>query len=170
MRTVGCGLDAGAFPDAGLVPCKIDAAVPGRETVIAACLVEGTATALRCFARSRGDSICAATVSSIFADPTIMDLGRGFRAAVLRGLLGTACVLVVSFALTGSTIDTGLGVLFRLFRGRIGVVAGLGSIKVTAGDVGVADLGLYAWKTSGPRDRLSDSCTLNISSCIDERS
>jgi hypothetical protein len=44
---------------------------------------------LRSFARSRGESICEASVSRTFAEPTIIDLGRGLRVAVVRGFRGT---------------------------------------------------------------------------------
>jgi hypothetical protein len=66
----------------------------GREISALFCGVGIVAPVLRSFARSRGESICEASVSRTFAEPTIMDLGRGLRAAVVRGLRGTAWALV----------------------------------------------------------------------------
>ena len=164
---VGGGFDAfGAV----LLPCSVDTAVPGREVVRAACWVDET---LRCFARSLCESSCEAIVSSIFAEPTTMDFGRGLRVAVLRGLLGTGAGAVPvsdSLGLAGAYMETGLvfcfiaplgrAVVDELVTSRAGAVAGLV----------VAALELFtAWKTSGPRDRLRLSCTLYMSSCMDER-
>ena len=107
---VGGGFDAfGAV----LLPCSVDAAVPGREVVDTACRVDET---LRCFAQSFCGSSCEAIVSSIFAEPTTMDFGRGLRAAVLMGLLGTtACTVPVSdsFDLAGAYMETGLALFFN---------------------------------------------------------
>jgi hypothetical protein len=129
--------------------------------------------ALRCFTRSPSESSCEAIVSSIFAEPTTMDFGRGLRVAVLMGLLGTAaCTVPVSgsFDLAGAYMDIGLVFFFNSPVGRA-VVDGL--VTSWAGAVagrGVAGLELFtAWKTSGPRDRLRLSCTLYMSSCMDER-
>lgn len=65
------------------------------------------AAVLRSFARSRGESICEATISRTFAEPTTIDLGRGFRVAVLSGLRGTACVVPIAFGLGGPTTERG---------------------------------------------------------------
>ena len=128
---VGGGFDA--F-EAVLLPCAVDAAVPGREVVSAACWVD---EALRCFARSLCESSCEAIVSSIFAEPTTMDFGRGLRVAVLMGLLGTAaCTVVISgsFDLAGAYMETGLVFVFNapgrtvvdeLVTSRAGAVVGL---------------------------------------------
>lgn len=132
MRIVGGGFDAfGAV----LLPCAVDAAVPGRGVVSAGCWVD---EALRCFARSLCGSSCEAIVSSIFAEPTTMDFGRGLRVAVLMGLLGTAaCTVPVSGSsdLAGAYMETGLVFFFnasgravvdKLVTSRAGAVAGLG--------------------------------------------
>jgi hypothetical protein len=166
VRIVGGGFDAfGAV----LLPCSVDAAVPGREVVGAACWVD---EALRCFARSLCESSCEAIVSSIFAEPTTMDFGRGLRVAVLMGLRGTAaCTVLVSdsFGLAGAYMEIGL-VFFFNAPGRAVVDELVTSRANAIAGRGVAGLELFtAWKTSGPRDRLRLSCTLYMSSCMDER-
>lgn len=131
VRMVGGGFDAFGTV---LLPCAVDAAVPGREVVGATCWVD---EALRCFARSLCESSCEAIVSSIFAEPTTMDFGRGLRVAVLMGLLGTAaCTVPVSdsFDLAGAYMETGLVFVFNapgravvdeLVTSRAGAVVGL---------------------------------------------
>lgn len=130
---------------------------------------------LRSFARSRGESICEAIVSRIFAEPTIIDLGLGLRAAVFRGLLGTACVVLIPFALTGSIVETGPVVE----TGRVTLTPPLLlcfasdalGFAVSVVDNGVVGLMPFFWRVkSGPSERFRDSCTLNMSSCIEERS
>jgi hypothetical protein len=167
VRIVGGGLDAlGAV----LFSCSVDAAVPGREVVSTACWFD---EALRCFARSLCESSCEAIVSNIFAEPITMDFGRGLRVAVLRGLRGTtACAVPVSdsFDLAEAYMETGLVFFFNAPIGRAVVDEPVTSRAGAVAGLGVAGLELFtAWKTSGPRDRLRLSCTLYISSCMDER-
>jgi hypothetical protein len=150
VRIVGCGLDAGCIARVARPGARdADAAVPGREAVGLVCVFEGVAAALRSFARSRGESICEATASRTFAEPTITDFGRGLRAVLLSGRRGTACTLLSPFKLA----DPDATVL----------------VAVTVGDTGVTRPLARFSKASGPSDRFSDSCILYMSSCIDER-
>lgn len=153
---------------AAVLARDVDAAVPGREVVGPFCAGAGLAAALRSFARSRGESMCEAIVSRTFAEPTIMDFGRGLRSAALIRRLRTVSVFLVSSAFGGPTMETGLALFFGLPLEWL-ITVGLYSVGATAGDSGVIGLLPPDWKASGPSDRFIDSCILNMSSCIDER-
>ena len=171
VRTTGCDFTVGFAAVAGAAPRDVDAAVPGREVGREpkgpGWVVEAVVAALRSLARSRGESVCEATVSRTFAEPTIIDFGRGLRAAVLSGLLDTACVLLSSFDLAGPIIEIGLAVFFLPFSSSV-----LGTtilVAITVGEIGVDGLLARFSKASAPSDRFSDSCILCMSSCMDER-
>lgn len=109
-------------------------------------------------------------VSKILAEPTIIDLGLGLRAAVFRGLLGTACASLIPLALTDPIIETGratfVGTSLVFF-----VSEALERVVPVVVDIGVAGLVLLVRTVKPvPRERFRDSCTLNMSSCIEERS
>jgi hypothetical protein len=153
---------------AWLDPREVHGAVSLRETVALLGWVGAAATLLRSFARSRGESICEARVSRTLAEPMTMDLGRSLLAAVLSGLRVTACVVIVASGLGGPTMETGLVAGFKVFA--LWFVADTPSLEAAAlGEIGVVRIDAVFWKGSSPRDRINDSCTLNISSCIDER-
>lgn len=96
-----------------------------------------------------------------------MDLGRGLRAAVMRGLRGTTGALP-AFCFGGPTVDTGRAAGLLLFVLRC--APAVWSFPVaTLGDIGVVGLEVAFSNASWPSDRFRDSCTLNMSSCIEER-
>lgn len=96
-----------------------------------------------------------------------MDLGRGLRAAVVRGLRGTAWALVV-FDVGAPITDTGRTAGLPLFVLRF--AAEVLSLEVaTLSEIGVVGLEAAFSNASWPSDRFRVSCTLNISSCIEER-
>lgn len=142
VRTTGWGFEVGSVVGAGTGFRSIGAAVPGREVEGPVRLPDGAAAELRSFARSLGKSFCEATVSRIFAEPTIIDLGRGLRAAVLSGFLATACATFIPFVLAGPTIDTGL--VARSPFTLLCFVTGVPGF-VSATDTGVADLVPLVW-------------------------
>ena len=151
-----------------LIVTDCDIAVLGREVAGPLRALDGMAAALRNFARSRGESICETTVSSIFADPTIIDFGRGLRAAVFASCLGTACVLPASLDSAGPIIDTGLAV-FRVLRMLQFVAEEVLCVAVAVLDTSIAGLVLHVLGVKPePSDRFKEFCTLYVSCCIKE--
>lgn len=170
VRTVGwapTGLRIVLVVVAWVDPRDVQGAAAGRETAALLDWVRVAVPVLRSFARPRGESICEASVSSTFAEPTIIDFGRGLRTASMRGLRGTAWV-VIAFGFGRPTTDAGRETGLPLFVLRF-LVAVLDFEAAALGDTGVVGLVAAFSNASWPSDRFRDSCTLNMSSCIDER-